>query len=401
MEKGCGKFSGFVRKPVENTLGGLKNPGNMREKFSTDFLAHVENLFCGPWNVPLSRDVFPLPLGQGEHPEAEQEHPRHQQVKALGAHGVVDHAAHQVAQNARHRGHRREERLGAGLQMGGGQLVDVVQGGADEQPVAQAVEGAAKQHAPEGIGPQPQEQALQAHEDGRAHHQHPQGEPPAQAHHQQQEGDFQQSAPAHEDAVPLGRHPGVGHKVGEEGALAAGGDVQQQPEKQQADVGLVLEQLPQVQLLLARGLPGGLGVGLPGEEGEEHGDKGQQAGHPEGGGHPHRGQQKGDEEAANHKEEGAHAAQQAVVEPQLVGVAHQNVFGVGAHGASEEVHHRHQAEEQPGGDGQPGGNQGDKGKEQAAPQQHQDEHLPQGAHAVADHAPKGHRGNGEDRGQGV
>ena len=82
MEKGCGKFSGFVRKPVENTLGGLKNPGNMREKFSTDFLAHVENLFCGPWNVPLSRDVFPLPLGQGEHPEAEQKHPRHQQVKA-------------------------------------------------------------------------------------------------------------------------------------------------------------------------------------------------------------------------------------------------------------------------------------------------------------------------------
>ena len=76
MEKGCGKFSGFVRKPVENTLGGLKNPGNMREKFSTDFLAHVENLFCGPWNVPLSRDVFLLPLGQGEHPEAEQEHPR-------------------------------------------------------------------------------------------------------------------------------------------------------------------------------------------------------------------------------------------------------------------------------------------------------------------------------------
>ena len=285
--------------------------------------------------------------------------------------------------------------------MGGGQLVDVVQGGADEQPVAQAVEGAAQQHAPEGIGPQPQEQALQAHEDGRAHHQHPQGEPPAQAHHQQQEGDFQQSAPAHEDAVPLGRHPGVGHKVGEEGALAAGGDVQQQPEKQQADVGLVLEQLPQVQLLLARGLPGGLGVGLPGEEGEEHGDKGQQAGHPEGGGHPHRGQQKGDEEAANHKEEGAHAAQQAVVEPQLVGVAHQNVFGIGAHGAPEEVHHRHQAEEQPGGDGQPGGNQGDKGKEQASPQQHQDEHLPQGAHAVADHAPKGHRGNGEDRGQGV
>ena len=64
--------------------------------------------------------------------------------------------------------------------------------------------------------------------------------------------------------------------------LAAGGDVQQQPEKQQADVGLVLEQLPQVQLLLARGLPGGLGVGLPGEEGEEHGDKGQQAGHPKG-----------------------------------------------------------------------------------------------------------------------
>ena len=42
-----------------------------------------------------------------------------------------------------------------------------------------------------------------------------------------------------------------------------------------------------------------------------------------------------------------------------------------------------------------------QGKEQAAPQQHQDEHLPQGAHAVADHAPKGHRGNGEDRGQGV
>jgi hypothetical protein len=37
LEKGCGKFSGFMRKPVENTLGGLKNPGNMREKFSTDF----------------------------------------------------------------------------------------------------------------------------------------------------------------------------------------------------------------------------------------------------------------------------------------------------------------------------------------------------------------------------
>ncbi|MFR8126475.1 MAG: hypothetical protein ACLU8J_06085 [Acutalibacter sp.] len=48
LEKGCGKFPGFVRKPVENTLGGLKNPGNMREKFSTDFLGHVENLLCGP-----------------------------------------------------------------------------------------------------------------------------------------------------------------------------------------------------------------------------------------------------------------------------------------------------------------------------------------------------------------
>ena len=232
-------------------------------------------------------------------------------------------------------------------------------------------------------------------------YQQAQGELPAQMHHQQQEGDLQQGPGPQEDAVAFGGDVGVRHEVGQEGALAVGAGVQQEAEDQKADVGPVLKQLPQVQLLLARGLPGGLGVGLPGEEGEEHGDKGQQAGHPEGGGHPHRGQQKGDEEAANHKEEGAHAAQQAVIQAQLVGVAHQQVLRIGGHGAPEEIDQGHQAEEQGRGIGKPRGDEGDEGEQPHAPRQHRDEHLAQRANAVADHAPEGNRGNGEDGGQGV
>ncbi len=48
------------------------------------------------------------------------------------------------------------------------------------------------------------------------------------------------------------------------------------PENQKADVGLVLEQLPQVQLLLFA-LFRRPGVGLPGEEGEHDGGHGEQA----------------------------------------------------------------------------------------------------------------------------
>ena len=44
---------------------------------------------------------------------------------------------------------------------------------------------------------------------------------------------------------------------------------------------------------------------------------------------------------------------------------------------------------------------GNEGKEKGASHQHGDKHFPQRAHAVADHAPKGHRCNGKGRGQGV
>ena len=342
----------------------------------------------------------PLPLCQEEHREAEGEDGGHQKVEGPGAHGVVDHAAGQVAQDACHRGDRGEKGLGAGFEVGGGQLVNIVEGGPDEQAVAQAEEAAGHQHGGEGVGPQPQKDALQPHEQGRAHHQQAQGELPAQTHHQQQEGDLQQGPGPQEDAVAFGGDVGVRHEVGQEGALTVGAGVQQEAKDQKADVGPVLEQLPQVQLLLFPFF-GGTGVRLPGEESEHNSGHGEQGRQPEGGGHPHRGQQEGDGKAADHKEEGAHAAQQAVIQAQLVGVAHQQVLRIGGHGAPEEIDQGHQAEEQGRGIGKPRGDEGDEGEQPHAPRQHRDEHLAQRANAVADHAPEGNRGNGKNGGQGV
>ena len=52
-----------------------------------------------------------------EHREAEGEDGGHQKIEGPGAHGIVDHTAGQVAQDACHRGDRGEKGLGAGFDL--------------------------------------------------------------------------------------------------------------------------------------------------------------------------------------------------------------------------------------------------------------------------------------------
>ena len=71
-----------------------------------------------------------------------------------------------------------------------------------------------------------------------------------QLHHQKQEGDLQQGPVAHEDAVLLRGHLDGAHVVGDVVCLAGGADVEEHGEHQKEHVGLVVEQLPQVQAAL-------------------------------------------------------------------------------------------------------------------------------------------------------